>query len=579
MRLIDALNTLNAARNRSEQVEYDLLCGFQPLHLATLLGAYLQTGEPEARVVLREGRYGDLVGNIERAAADPSRAAAVVVEWDDLDPRLGTRGAGSWSHDALAGTVDDVEGALDRIAGALEALAGAEPVALCLPTLELPPVGLTPTWQAADVELELAACTAAFGARAARIGGVRVVGLGSLARLSPSPRRSVRDELTKGFPYTHGHADAVAHALARLLSPPAAKKGLITDLDDTLWAGIVGEVGVDGIAWDLDGGAQEHGLYQAVLSSLAASGILVAVVSRNDQSLVETAFERPDLRLPPGQVFPIIAGWGAKSEAVAHVLEAWNVGPDSVVFVDDSPLELAEVQNRFPDVECVLFPSGDPEGVLELLGLLRDRFGKERVLAEDALRLDSLRTSRLLRLAGENGAVDGEAFLAGLEATVTFHLHEPTPRDFELVNKTNQFNLNGERYSEAEWRSLVENPDGFVLSVRYEDRFGPLGTIAVVTGEAEDGEVHVERWVMSCRAFARRIEHATLRLLFDELGASTAILAYAPTERNGPLREFLAELVEVPAEPGEIRITRDVFESACRPTYHAVARATERARG
>src|SRR5581483_6954229 len=158
MRLIDALNTLNAARGRPDRVEFDLLCGFQPLHLATLLGARLQQVEPRARVHIREGRYGDLAGNLERAAQAPCRGAAVVVEWDDLDPRLGIRHAGSWSHDRLADVLDNAERSLARLESALAALVDSEPVALCLPTLPLPPVALTPTWQASPLGTALAEC-------------------------------------------------------------------------------------------------------------------------------------------------------------------------------------------------------------------------------------------------------------------------------------------------------------------------------------------------------------------------------------------------------------------------------------
>jgi FkbH-like protein len=583
MRLIQALNTLNGARDRTERREFDLLCGFQPLHLGTLLAAYLQQGELHARVVMREGQYGDLVGNIERATADPREAAALLIEWDDLDPRLGIRHAGSWSPDVLPDVLAGVERALGRIADALPALAQAERVALCLPTLPIPPLALTPTWQASEFELVLLALTASLGAEAARVPGIRVLNRQHLDEISPLPeRRSARADLSTGFPYTQGYADRLARELSRLLAPPAPKKGLITDLDDTLWSGILGEVGVAGIAWDLDHKAQAHGVYQEVLTALAASGILVAAVSKNDPTLVTTAFERPDIRLSPSHVFPILASWGPKSEAVAEVLRLWNIGADSVVFIDDSQHELAEVERLFPEVECIRFPAGDPDGVLALLTVLRDRFGKERVLPEDVIRLDSLRRAAQFRESATKGGADADEFLSTLDARITVRVtRDPSPRAFELVNKTNQFNLNGERYTEAEWQSLLDAPDAFVLTVEYTDKFGQLGTIAAVTGQASGETVTVDRWVMSCRAFARRIEHTTLRLLLDEFGASAAVLDFRPTERNGPLRDFLSDFVELPAGATALRISRERFEAVCKPTYHEIEQvsAHEYARG
>ena len=140
------------------------------------------------------------------------------------------------------------------------------------------------------------------------------------------------------------------------LFPAPPKKGIITDLDQTLWKGILGDAGVDGISWSLDGKSQAHALYQQVLASLADSGVLVAIASKNDPDLVEAALQRPDILLPPSQIFPMEVGWGVKSDAVGRILETWNIGADSVVFVDDSPMELAEVAEKYPGIECLRFP-------------------------------------------------------------------------------------------------------------------------------------------------------------------------------------------------------------------------------
>src|SRR5262249_48227907 len=153
---------------------------------------------------------------------------------------------------------------------------------------------------------------------------------------------------TADFPYNLDHASAVAGLLSRLIWNPPPKKGLITDLDDTLWSGIIGEVGAQGVHWDLDHQSQCHGLYQRFLRSLSEEGVLVSVASKNDRATVEDAFEREDLLLPKENIFPLEVGWGSKAEAVTRILKVWNVGPDSIVFVDDNPLELAEVQSRHP---------------------------------------------------------------------------------------------------------------------------------------------------------------------------------------------------------------------------------------
>jgi FkbH-like protein len=144
--------------------------------------------------------------------------------------------------------------------------------------------------------------------------------------------------------------------LAYLLDPPAPKKGIITDLDDTLWSGIVGEVSPEHIAWDLASHRQSHGLYQKLLNALATEGVLVAVASKNDPAIVTRAFEREDLLIRPQQFFQLEVCWNAKSKAVERILETWIIGADSVIFVDDSPMKLAEVAAEHPGIQCLLFP-------------------------------------------------------------------------------------------------------------------------------------------------------------------------------------------------------------------------------
>src|SRR5262249_38332555 len=161
---------------------------------------------------------------------------------------------------------------------------------------------------------------------------------------------------------------------------PAPKKGLITDLDDTLWRGVLGEAGVRGITWDLDHHSLIHGLYQQLLGSLAEAGSLIAAASKNERGSGEPAVRRPDRGVPGRVLFPIEAHWGPKSESVERILRTWNVAADSVVFVDDSPIELAEVKAAYPSMVCLRFPTNDDQEALAFLGELRDLFGKETIL-------------------------------------------------------------------------------------------------------------------------------------------------------------------------------------------------------
>ena len=378
-----------------------------------------------------------------------------------------------------------------------------------------------------------------------------------------------KSELIAGLPYTTVFADALANALARLLSPPAPKKGLITDLDNTFWRGIVGEIGPAEVSWDLAGHAQIHCLYQKLLASLAEEGVLIAVASKNDPEVVGRAFERGDLLLGPEKIVPIEVHWNAKSGSIKRILATWNIAADSVVFVDDSPMELAEAAEANPGLEGVLFPTNDYEAGLRMLRRLRDLFGKERLSQDDTIRLESIRRTSVVRENLEGGELS-ETFLSNAEAVITANFADAdNPRALELVNKTNQFNLNGQRFEEADWRRRVTRPESILMTVAYEDKFGPLGTIAVVEGTRDEDALDVNAWVMSCRAFSRRIEHQCLRLLFDNFSAGAIRFGFAPTARNGPAREFFACLTGAAPE-GSFTLERARFDEVCPPLYHKV---------
>ena len=568
MTLKEALLLSNNPNREGEPFSVLLACGYSPLHLKTFLAAHLMKALPGRRVAVSTGLFGDLPGTLAGMddAAERPRAVALSLEWPDLDPRLGYRRLGGWAPRDMDDIAATCRSQLEWIGEAIQQLPAGVSLAVAGPTLPPAPAAHTPGWLASPAELELRQAVTGFLLQAARQ-GARVLEPSYLDRsVAPGERFDARSELFAGFPFTRDHASSLAEAFARLLAPESPKKGLITDLDDTLWSGIVGEVGADGVAWDLDRKAQIHGLYQQLLASLSAQGTLLAIASKNEVSNVEEAFARPDIRIPMDAFFPVEAHWSPKSGSVSRILEAWNVGPDSVMFLDDSPAEVAEVQAAHPKVECVLFPKGDADGAVRLLYELRDRFGKTQVTAEDSLRLESLRSAAAVREAADSGdALD--RFLATAGGKLTLDLHSEDARTLELVNKTNQFNLNGIRYTEGDWAASRARPGAFTYSALYEDKFGPLGKIAVIHGAAQDGAATVDVWVMSCRAFSRRIEHHMIAALFERLDVDTIEFRFTRTPKNAPLANLLGEWLGAPL-PRDLRLTRSCFGGHLPALYH-----------
>jgi FkbH-like protein len=222
-------------------------------------------------------------------------------------------------------------------------------------------------------------------------------------------------------------------------------------------------------------------------------------------------------------------------------------------------------------MECRVFPKGDYQGIWELLKYLRDVFGKSLVTEEDSLRLRSIRNAGVWRSAGRSAETSPDDLLKSAEACIVFDSGQVShdARAFELVNKTNQFNLNGKRFSDSEWRNFFSNPAAFLFTVSYKDKYGPLGKIAVVMGKMHGSNVHVSNWVMSCRAFSRRIEDQCLKYLFETLGADEITFDYQATPRNSPMQEFLTGLLVGPPAPG-MSLTRDQFVARVPPLFHCV---------
>ncbi|MEQ1474189.1 MAG: HAD family hydrolase, partial [Candidatus Acidiferrum sp.] len=322
MNLIEALElSRKPVPDSAVPLRIFLACGFAPLHLLTFLVAHLRQLLPANHVEIKTGLYGDLPGTLERLNSADLHAVILPLEWSDLDSRLGIRILGGWQAGDLQEIVASSALQLSRIERALKVAAQKVPIIVSLPTLPLPPIFFTsPSVESAD-QANLLASVTKFASSLSTVHGVRILTPQALDLISPlNTRFDIKSEILTGFPYKLPFTSAFAGLLASLVPTPTPKKGLITDLDDTLWLGILGEVGVDGVSWTLDHHSHIHGLYQQFLSSLASAGVLVGVASKNDSALVQQAFDRQDLLLKKDKVFPFEVHWHPKSESVHRIL-------------------------------------------------------------------------------------------------------------------------------------------------------------------------------------------------------------------------------------------------------------------
>ena len=560
MKLGEAMSMLRAAPPATKGAScWRLAASFEPLHLGTFLRACFRLIRPEEDIQLVGGVYGSLSANLEKAEGNPAEGCIVMMSWEDLNPCLSWRGNGSLAGARSAASLMEARQTAGRLTALCRQVAARQPVIFVPPVLPLPPFDMLQGSHAGAERAQMRLLVAEMTAELAAEPGIRCLDVDGLVARLPVRRLDLNQLLTSGLPFTTEACSALAKEIVSLMRPPEPLRGLVTDLDNTFWRGIVGEDGVEGIRWDLDGKAQRHGLYQRLLAVLADAGVLLAVASRNDPAVVEKAFQRDDLLINPGLFFPLEVHWGSKVESISCILAAWNIGAGHVLFVDDDEREIERIKEAFPAIHCRLFPPANASAFDDFLVEIRDFFARGRLMAEDAIRAASIRSLAAYN-AGAAEDFDEDRFHQSLNArlVITDTRRETDARSLALVLKTNQFNMNGRRPSEAEWEAALSRQNAVAFTFAYEDRFGPLGRIAVITGMVDDGVLTLEHWVMSCRAFNRRIEHACLAWLFEKTGVREIRTTALRTERNG----VFFNVLDACGASGDCMIQRDAFLKA-----------------
>jgi FkbH-like protein len=334
------------------------------------------------------------------------------------------------------------------------------------------------------------------------------------------------------------------------------KKLLVTDLDNTLWHGVVAEDGHENLLWQPEGAGYPHYIYQTLLQRMAQEGVAVAAVSKNDIRDVETAL-RSGMPLERDLIVAVRASYGAKSAEISKLVERLNLGLGSVVFVDDNPVEIAEVQNALPQVECITFPDRNSEfaAFFEKLGFL---FRRETITEDDRFR--PARYKKMLEnlSVSDVAAVELDDFLLTMEMRLTVfdRSRGDWARALQLLNKTNQFNLNGRRWSEEEIVNIVRN-GGTIFSGALSDNSGQHGEVVVCVIDAHNV---IQGLVMSCRVFQRKIESAFLGEILRRMPELVS-MNYARTDRNQPFSNFMNDTGLCPDENNIVHLDAEIMRN------------------
>jgi FkbH-like protein len=324
-----------------------------------------------------------------------------------------------------------------------------------------------------------------------------------------------------------------------------ARKCLVLDLDNTLWGGIIGDDGLDGIALGQNSAVGEaHVALQRFILDLRRRGVILAVCSKNEDAAARSPFrEHPEMVLKEDHIAVFIANWSDKANNLREIAATLNIGTDSLVFLDDNPVERGQVREVLPEV-AVPELTDDPA---EYIGLLANAgyFEAVGLSEEDLVRADFYQANAERVSLQKVGNL--EEYLRSLEmvATVSGFNAVGRVRIAQLINKSNQFNLTTRRYSESDVEAIENDPGKFCLQVRLADRFGDNGMISVIIFDVGADEWSCDTWLMSCRVLGRRIEELVLSIVAEaarNAGAKSLKGTYIPTKKNAMVAEHFAKL-------------------------------------
>ena len=352
-----------------------------------------------------------------------------------------------------------------------------------------------------------------------------------------------RKWLTMRMPIAADGIIHLANEYLRFLLPITGRtrKALVMDLDNTLWGGIIGEDGLQGIKLGADYPGAAFLALQRVILDLSQRGIILAICSKNNpDDAFEVLREHPAMLLRPERIAAYRINWKDKVENLREIAAELNIGTDALAFLDDNPVERERVRNEMPEILVIDLPA-DPMGyaaalqecpVFERLTLSSEDRDRGRYFVDERQRREL-----------QQSATSLEDFYRSLqmEAEIAEVNAGTLSRVAQLTQKTSQFNLTTRRYSEQQISSLAQDPTWQIYSLRVRDRFGDSGLVGVAMAHRENDAVEIDNFLLSCRVIGRTVETALLAHLVQSAvkrGARVLRGSYIPTKKNPPAKDF-----------------------------------------
>jgi len=340
------------------------------------------------------------------------------------------------------------------------------------------------------------------------------------------------------------YADYVCRIMSARLGK--SRRCLILDLDNTLWGGVIGDDGLEGILiGNGDPTAEAHLHIQQTVLELRERGVVLAVSSKNEDATARQPFkEHPDMLLREEHIAAFQANWSDKASNIKAIAEMLSLGLESMVFLDDNPAERMQVRRELPEVAVPELPK-DP--ALYARTLIAAGYFEAITFSEEDRKRATFYQGNAKRVQTLNQSSDMDAYLKSLDMEISFTPFDATGRAriAQLISKSNQFNLTTKRYSELDVKELEGDQSFYTRQIRLKDTFGDNGMISVIVCKKNTSAWEIDSWLMSCRVLGRRVELAALQDIVTNAkasGATKVVGTYIPTVRNIIVKDHYKKL-------------------------------------
>ncbi|MDO8527437.1 MAG: HAD-IIIC family phosphatase [Deltaproteobacteria bacterium] len=519
------------------------LASYNPFVLKTFLQAHLIKNSEKNQMCyeVKNFDYDVLRRALEETSSDDKRADPAVLSlmWEDFIPALGwrSRQSGSARPDLI---LEPSEALCSSIVqwGEDRSKIGGLSIVLLPPLSWLPPTGGEPSFLLDSNHIELMTWRTKFS-QDLKKRGMFVFDLGQ-------PKLNLRDMLSSGSPWALEEAREISSKIAAMIAPLSARiKAIVVDLDNTLWQGILEDGSALQNASEESWNHKPYHVFASMLLSQKKRGIFLACCSKNDLGLVQENFSRLNNAMSLEDFNAVVIDWSLKSAGIAHICASLNILPQNVLFVDDNPAELLEVQNKFPEIICLKTPNeNETQEWLDFYAQFKEIcFRPSAASLEDTIRVQDKHAVERKALSSHAGGTSLKEYLRSLKLVLEVQqgLWEEK-RTLDLINKTNQFTLNGNRYTPSQFLELRKDNSAWCLSGNLTDIHGVFGTIAVMCGHQTSEAIFIDAMAVSCRAFDRNVEYAFLQALLQIKNCKKIVFVVKETPRNAHARKFLESL-------------------------------------